>query len=199
MFRRTNCAILAVLSLTLVSCSQSTKTGTVAEEVTTVDAGAEEATTADIAVEQTATSPVVTQSTDGLVAASLEPDVRQLRPGTVFSVSVRMQIAPGWHIYAVDKPAGTNSRTSLKIEAPEVIAQDGEWILPEPSLVVAGLEKRNFIYHGEPTFVCLLRVAADAEPGERTIRCRLRYQACDRFSCRPPEEMVLATTVQFGK
>jgi DsbC/DsbD-like thiol-disulfide interchange protein len=135
----------------------------------------------------------------GPVAASIESEIKELRPNGSFNVSVRVRIDPGWHIYAVDKPAGIASRTSLQIQVPEGIERAGEWVIPEASLNTALPGDVSFTYDGLVAFQCPLRVAADAAPGEKTIRCLLEYQACARFSCRPLTEAVLVTTVRVMK
>ncbi|HTU26143.1 MAG TPA: protein-disulfide reductase DsbD domain-containing protein [Pirellulales bacterium] len=143
-------------------------------------------------------------SRDQPVAAAIDTDARELRPGGQFMVSVRVQIRPGWYIYAVDKPAGMVSPTSIQLELSDGIEQAGDWILPAPS-PQAGMpgetlpQRLNFVYDGAIQFECPLRVAADAAPGEKTIRCLIKYQACDRFSCRPPSETILETAVRIER
>jgi DsbC/DsbD-like thiol-disulfide interchange protein len=165
---RMGCLFPAVLCLMLVSCNQGTTTGKVAEK-----------------------------QPEGPVTASIDADPRQLRPGDPFHLIVRARIAPGWHIYAVDKPAAAASRTSLEIEVPQGIERAGEWILPQASPDATLPGDLSFIYDGAVTFRSPLRVAADAAAGEKTIRCVLEYQACDRFSCRPPTETALLTTIRI--
>jgi DsbC/DsbD-like thiol-disulfide interchange protein len=144
----------------------------------------------------TPTGNVATKASEGPVTAAITVDSEAIAAGGQFTASVEVQIAQGWHIYAVDLPTGVASPTSLQWELPAAVEQAGEWIVPAASPTAAGGQVA-LVFEKTVSFQCPLRVAADAAPGETTIRCRLLYQACDRFTCRPPVETTLTTSVRI--
>ncbi|HWB13141.1 MAG TPA: protein-disulfide reductase DsbD domain-containing protein [Pirellulales bacterium] len=104
---------------------------------------------------------------------------------------IRVKTAPGWHIYAVGQPAGTSQPTRLELSLPEGLEPDGDWVYPE---AVAG--GGNAIYEGDFSFRRRLRLTEAAQPGRLKVGCQIAYQACDPFSCRPPETLRVETAVE---
>jgi DsbC/DsbD-like thiol-disulfide interchange protein len=131
------------------------------------------------------------------VRASIRTDVPTVRAGGEFIVAVDVWIAPGWHIYALDGPSGVATPTSIGIDLPKSLVRAGEWTPPAPSLDASSDGEPSFVYEGVVAFCCHLRVSQDATPGRTAVRCVLAYQACDRFSCRPPEKTKLETEIKI--
>ena len=50
------------------------------------------------------------------MTATLQTDKNAVRDGDAFTVTVNVQIAPGWHIYAVDRPTGVALPTKIRLE-----------------------------------------------------------------------------------
>ncbi|HEX4071444.1 MAG TPA: hypothetical protein VHX68_09750, partial [Planctomycetaceae bacterium] len=68
------------------------------------------------------------------VTATLQTDKNAVRDGDAFTVTVNVQIAPGWHIYAVDRPTGVALPTKIRLELAAGLESTGKWTSPEPSL-----------------------------------------------------------------
>jgi DsbC/DsbD-like thiol-disulfide interchange protein len=131
------------------------------------------------------------------VAATIKPSSSPVHAGEVFEIVVTIDIKPGWHIYAVNRPAGISAPTAISLELPVGVEQAGKWNYPDPQLDVSASERPTFIYTNQTIFRCPVRVSSNAEPGEHRIGGKLQYQACDLFSCRPPDTIELQTDVQI--
>ena len=64
---------------------------------------------------------------------------------------------------------------------------EGDWVYPDPTRRPDG----QAIYEGAIEFRRRLRINAGADCRLLKVRCELRYQVCDPFSCRPPTKLRL--------
>ena len=123
----------------------------------------------------------------------MRPSKVQIHAGEAFDVSVEIRIAPGWHIYAMERPSGSSLPTTVELSLPTVLELAGDWTLPDPAIEIAKSDKPSFVYTGDVLFRRKLRVSTATQPGPLTIRGELKFQACDRFSCRPPDSIPIQT------
>ncbi len=129
-----------------------------------------------------------------IAEASFSPD--RVRRGDGVTFVVRVTIAPAWHISALQGSKGPKIATSLSLSLPRGIETDGDWTFPEP---IPGSDGR-LIHAGVVEFRRRLRVTEEFPTGAIAATCTLSYQACDRFSCRPPDQSLLEATAQaIGK
>ena len=125
--------------------------------------------------------------------AAVSPS-RLMAPGTAILL-IRIRTAAGWHIYAVDKPSGTAQPTMLELSLPKGVEPDGDWVLPDAAVGELAADGKA-IYEGNFSFRRRLKVTETAQPGELEVACEIRYQACDPFSCRPPETLRVEAVVE---
>jgi thiol:disulfide interchange protein len=117
------------------------------------------------------------------------------RPGETISVAVKAKIAPGTHIYSVQKVKDDLVlRTELLVEGQGVTAV-GEPLEPKPTMKrdeTIGIDVGH--HEGEPEFTQWLTVASETAPGTLPLKVSIKYQACDESGCLPPttEEVKLA-------
>jgi DsbC/DsbD-like thiol-disulfide interchange protein len=124
-------------------------------------------------------------------AAGLHPARAAI--GESLTLAVKIQTAPTWHIYAADSTAGTGIPTILKLDLPEGVEAAGEWVWPS-----ARQDGQSRIYEGFIEVRRRLKIGLRAKPGPVQVKCTLSYQACDPFSCRPPEEKTLQAAAVIG-
>jgi DsbC/DsbD-like thiol-disulfide interchange protein len=130
------------------------------------------------------------------VTASFRVEKTEVCRGEEFNVVVDMRITAGWHIYAMDRPAGASAATRIQLELPEGFESTGKWTSPDPMLVTPLTEHPVFVYDGNAEFKSAVRVLQNAALARRTLRCTIVYQACNQFTCQPPEEIALTSEVQ---
>jgi DsbC/DsbD-like thiol-disulfide interchange protein len=207
-YQRSSLAVSVVACLLLGACDR-TGPPTVRQE------GAEPATSeqaAPIAVAQSGPAkPTVAKSTPAQkpaepprqgpsqqspVTATLRPEKNAVRDGDTVTLTVEVQIAPGWHIYAVDRPTGVALPTKIRLELPAGLESTGKWTSPEPSLDDSSAGEPAFVYHDAAAFQQTIRVKHGAAAGPMVVRAELSYQVCDRFSCRAPTALKLQTSIQ---
>jgi DsbC/DsbD-like thiol-disulfide interchange protein len=131
------------------------------------------------------------------VTATLRPEKNAVRDGDTVTLTVDVQIAPGWHIYAVDRPTGVALPTKIRLELPAGLESRGKWTSPEPALDDSSAGEPAFVYHDAAAFQQTIRVKQGAAVGPMAIRAELSYQVCDRFSCRAPTALKLQTSIQI--
>ena len=121
-------------------------------------------------------------------AAEMATAPARARPGDEVVVTVRIRLAPGWHVAAPGEAGGPGAPTTLSLDLPAGVEPAGPWESP-PVEVVAGRATRA------DSFACRrrLRIEPGAAPGGLTIGCHLRFQACDPVRCLPPTTFTLAT------
>ena len=138
---------------------------------------------ADSTEEPNAEKPVV-------VTASVEPAT--LAPGSAAQLVIRVRTAPTWHLYPRDATGTPNTKVTLTPTLPAGITAAGDWVDPESR---ADPRAGTTVLEGSFEFVLPIRVADDAAPGPRKLQCKLAYQCCDPFRCRPPESVELECEV----
>jgi DsbC/DsbD-like thiol-disulfide interchange protein len=136
-------------------------------------------------------------SPESPVTVTMRTDKNTLHGGESFTVAVDVQIASGWHIYAIDRPTGLAVPTKIKIELPAGLASASDWKSPEPALDDSSAGEPAFVYHDAAAFQQTIRVKPGTPAGPMVIPAEFRYQVCDRFSCRAPATLKLQTLIQI--
>jgi uncharacterized protein YyaL (SSP411 family) len=119
----------------------------------------------------------------------------QRAPGEAFSVAVRVQIEPGFHLYG-PPPAGSEmlvQATTLKLLPVEGL-QAGAQKLPKGNAQEDPLlGGKVTVYEDSIGFTFEVDIDANASLGARELIIELSYQACDEKLCLPPGKIVLST------
>jgi DsbC/DsbD-like thiol-disulfide interchange protein len=130
------------------------------------------------------------------VRATLRTDKNAARDGETFAVIADVQIAPGWHIYAIDRPTGPAVPTKITLDLPAGLESAGGWTSPEPAPDSSSAGPPAFVYHDAVAFRQTIRVKHGTPAGPIVIPVEFRYQVCDQFSCRPPATRKLRTSIE---
>ncbi len=123
---------------------------------------------------------------------NLESDSKDklLKQGDEIKVVLKAEIESGWHLYALDQPAGGPIATTIKItegspfELAGQIQSPKPKIQPDPNFLVDGkpLETKFFADRAE----FLLPLKATAESSADKIAIDVRFQLCNDTVCLPP-------------
>ncbi|MBI1950746.1 MAG: thioredoxin family protein [Acidobacteria bacterium] len=126
-----------------------------------------------------------------VVTTSLTVPDRPVRPGQAITISLRLDIAPGWHVNS--NTPSLEYLIPTKIEFPDAGAVLVDQVVyPAGHLVTLKFaDTRLSVYEGANTLRATLRPPRDGAPGESKARARLTYQACSDTVCLAPE------TVEF--
>jgi hypothetical protein len=116
-------------------------------------------------------------------------------PGDEVTLIVTAVIAPGWHIYALNRSNGVNIPTALKLALSDEISPAGEWTAPTPEVLPTELGPSS-IYHEEAVFSRRLRLNDKMAAGTANISCEVSYQTCDRSRCMPPDETIVSASLE---
>lgn len=104
-------------------------------------------------------------------------------------VFVKVRLAPGYHIYALEKTNSRNQATEIEAELPPGLRLEGQWRGPEPKKLSDG----SRVYEKEVVFTNVLKGTSKGQKVEIT----LSFQVCNELLCWPPEK--LRREVFFGK
>jgi DsbC/DsbD-like thiol-disulfide interchange protein len=115
--------------------------------------------------------------------------------GNLLTLVVVVKTAPGWHIYSVGKTSGTGIATTLTLKLPKGIRAEGDWKLPASEV---GTDGKSRVFQGTMKFSRLLRISSEKPLGQIELACELGYQACDPFSCLPPEQVTLKAKAEVA-
>ncbi len=107
--------------------------------------------------------------------------------GETVTVFVKVRVAPGHHIYALDKPGTMNIPTSLEAELPRTIRPEGPWRGPDPKVSEDG----SRILSGDLLFQRRFRIEPQAEAGTCEVLIQIKYQVCNEALCWPPATIPL--------
>lgn len=104
------------------------------------------------------------------------------------AVILKVQMAPGWHIYQYVPASMPYISIDQILKLPEGISAVGKWIgsTPFPS----AHDKGVLIFENDAWFVHKLIKTAPVKPG-MVIQAGLYYQTCDLRQCLPPIEQVV--------
>ena len=117
--------------------------------------------------------------------------------GDVVTLTVRVRIARGWHIYGVRAGGGPAQPTKLNLTLPDEVTALGDWTAPSPEYETTALGISP-VYQGEVDFSRKLKVSDSAAAGAFDVVCKVDYQACDHSKCLPPASIALTATLEIS-
>jgi len=142
----------------------------------------------------------------GVLFAQGEVSFRILEPeasapaGSILGVDVQADIAPGWHLYALDIPAGGPIATSFVVIEDEVFSSGGEAVQPEPvSWFDENFNMDTNYFEGTAVFTVPVRIAESALPGDYELRLQVEFMLCNDSTCLPPQKNDLAVLVTVSE
>lgn len=135
------------------------------------------------------------QGIPSLVQAEFSLPRVELGVGETVPVALRISIAPGWHINAVQPRAPFLIPTELRLDTPPGVVVEVTWPAPEQITLPLSQEPLE-LYRGELEVRLLLSGEEGLTSG--TLSAVLRYQACNDEVCVPPAELRLSLPVEVG-
>ena len=142
-------------------------------------------------------------------AASLVKDipVPELKPGQRIGIGAKLQpskvdptqkpwlfvkllIAPGHHIYAMEKSLSSSVPTKVEVKFPDGVKLEGAWSPPSSEKIGGAL-----VYRKEVVFPNRLVLSKNLAPGKYKAEIKVSFQVCNEALCWPPESLV--TEVEF--
>jgi thiol:disulfide interchange protein len=129
---------------------------------------------------------------------------KSLKAGDSIKVQLTADIDEGWHLYALDQPAGGPIPTTIKIADGSPFAIDGEITSPKPTIKA----DPNFIVDDKPidtkfferTASFNIQAKATADTSADALALNVRFQLCNDKFCLPPKTLkVTAAGVEAVK
>jgi len=134
-------------------------------------------------------------------SVSMSPaPLTSIHAGKPGEVELRFHVAPGFHINSNKPKSEFLIATSLKLDAPTDIVI-GRVTYPkgeELSFPFAPEEKLS-VYSGTFDIGIVVRPLHDVIPTKYMVRGNLRYQACDKAACYPPNNLPVQFEVKVAK
>jgi DsbC/DsbD-like thiol-disulfide interchange protein len=101
------------------------------------------------------------------------------------AIVVKVQLAPGWHIYQYVPSTKPYIPMKLILKLPDGVRAIGPWIKPRP--IASASDPGVLIYLNEMIFIQKIARSSLTKIGS-TIQAGLYYQACNLHQCLPPRE-----------
>jgi DsbC/DsbD-like thiol-disulfide interchange protein len=110
-------------------------------------------------------------------------------PGAEVWLSVYLATPSPRHVYAMHKTSESGYPTKIELELPEGVTLAGPIGEPTPiEKEEPGLGETLYYHEGRVRFFVPVKIAADAKPGERTLRVHVEAMSCDDEGCLPPSK-----------
>jgi DsbC/DsbD-like thiol-disulfide interchange protein len=106
-------------------------------------------------------------------------------------VFVKVRLAPGYHIYALENTNSLNQATEIETKLPAGLRLDGPWHGPEPKKLSDG----SRVYENQAVFTNVLKGTLKGEKLEITVS----FQVCNELVCWPPEKLVREAVFEKGR
>lgn len=135
-------------------------------------------------------SPAGLKPKEVVLSASVTP--AQAAPGSTVTYQVTARVAKPWHIYTYAKELASEGprNTQFDFFDPAGLTPVGDWKASRPPITrkepaFPDLESVSY-FEDEVTWSLSLRVPADAQGGQKTLRNQIYFQICNEQSCKPP-------------
>jgi hypothetical protein len=114
--------------------------------------------------------------------------------GQAVPLFVRIRIAPGHHIYALDEKGSNNEASAIKVNFPPTYSFSlaGPWRGPEPKVV-----KGQRIYEGEVLFRNQVVIGSYMAQKAHKFSIETTFQVCNEALCWPPEKVTREVTLEI--
>ncbi|MCM1066073.1 MAG: protein-disulfide reductase DsbD N-terminal domain-containing protein [Muribaculaceae bacterium] len=141
-----------------------------------------------------------------LPLAAAEPGVAPVRWRTIIkttgpntgTVTFRALVAPGWHLYAQELPAGGPKPTTFALDGSSGLRFDGPVKASRPALEVQDPLFGMTLAWWDANVDFTVPFTVTDEASAR-INAKITYMACDGTSCMPPATESIATPVKLKK
>ncbi|MCY3736960.1 MAG: DUF255 domain-containing protein [Gemmatimonadaceae bacterium] len=143
-------------------------------------------------------SPQMPASADSIVKVAFALDSPRLAPGEPARLTVRLEIAEGWHVNANPASAGLVPTTVTVNPGRLPLRQIDVEYPPSRALPFPSLADTLEVWEGRVEVVSRLAAEEDAPAANGALRASVRYQACDDEVCLLPVEVVGWIAVAVG-
>jgi len=144
-------------------------------------------------------SPAIALAQDpvhwSLAAASKDP----IAAGRRFDAALKATIDKGWHLYALDEPAGGPPATTVSLPPSKTFLLAGAVSAPPGVRTLdPNFNVETEFFEDEVTFLLPLRVAAGTADGRYTLEVTSTWVTCNDRLCLPPTERTIAAEILTG-
>lgn len=116
-----------------------------------------------------------------------------------FSVTVHGAIDRGWHVYALEEPAGGPLETTVALADADTVDLLHVSQNQPSSVMDASFGQRTMFFRSGVDFTLQLKLKQPAVPGTTTtLHVTIRYQSCNDRVCLPLHTDVLALPLSIG-
>jgi DsbC/DsbD-like thiol-disulfide interchange protein len=120
-------------------------------------------------------------------------------PGRTAPISVRADIAEGWHIYSLTQKPGGPIPLSIRLLGPADVVVRGVIKAPQPERQFDNnFRMETELYSGAAVFTIPVGIPGRAESGPRKIQIAVRYQVCSATLCLPARTEKLDVTLRVA-
>ena len=122
---------------------------------------------------------------------SLSSSSKDMLTGDKIKAELKAEIEPGWHLYALEQPAGGPVATTIKVDEKSPFTIDGQiespkpTLKPDPNFQIDGKPLETRFFTDAVVFGVPLKATGDTASTE--ILLDVRFQLCNDTFCLPPK------------
>ena len=125
------------------------------------------------------------------VSAAATPVAR----GAKGTVTVTLNVKPGWHVYAA-KPGADSYIPTTIAATPDAGVTVGTAVFPKPMAMKTATDPKPVnVYEGKAIIKVPITVAKTAKPGMHALKMMVGYQTCNDKMCLPPTSVPVTANV----
>jgi thiol:disulfide interchange protein DsbD len=120
-------------------------------------------------------------------------------PGKPLEAALTAKIDKGWHLYALDEPAGGPSATVITLPPSKLFVQAGPVSAPPGTrLMDPNFNLETEFFEDQVAFLIPLKVTAGTALGRQKLEVTTNWQTCNDRLCLPPTEATISVDVNIG-
>ena len=125
------------------------------------------------------------------VSAAAPPVAR----GATGTVTVTLNVKPGWHVYAAEPGADSYIPTTVAA-TPDAGVTVGKAAFPKPIKLKTPTDPKPVnVYEGKAIITVPITVAKTAKPGSHALKITVGYQTCNDKMCLPPTSVPVTANI----
>jgi len=130
---------------------------------------------------------------------TLRPTVDRVKPGSEFTVELKVQLEGPWHMYSMNppppSPTGAPIPTTIRLEESPAVESFRVYQPAAQRKFDPNFQMETETYDKEAVYYYRIKLKADAPAGPLELTSQQRFQLCTEKECLPPRRLPASATI----